>query len=104
MAPGTPLPEGGGYLLPHLPTFGVMRLRETYGFIYVPTHHNSPSYAPDHSTRNYFVKTIINLNFFKSGAKLGKPSYEAIFVLMKRNFALTVSSRSKLESQSDILK
>ena len=26
--------------------FGAARLSETYGFILVPTHHNSPSYAP----------------------------------------------------------
>ena len=29
------------------PAFGAMRLSETYGFISVPTHHNSPSYASD---------------------------------------------------------
>ena len=64
---GTPPPlEGGGDPLLHLPPFGAMRLSETHGFISVPTHHNSPSYAPEYSLfvclclRGVCVCSIVN--------------------------------------------
>ena len=47
------------HLLPHLHPFGAMRLSETYGFIKVPTHHNSPSYTPDGTYGRVYTNDVI---------------------------------------------
>ena len=80
MAPGTPPPpEGGGDPLSHLRPFGAMRLSETHGFISVPTHHNSPSYAPDAG-----AKERLDLNTF-----LGSIFFEKLLTKWLVNTVLT---------------